>query len=372
MSLDGTPQGLSQVLLGEDSGMGRRWGSLARWLASSPGSIVKVLVGCVLATLFCEFALSSYWQYEMIFVALACVGAVGLNLLMGYAGQVSVGNAGFMAVGAFAGVWGSEHGGFLMAVLIGTVASGLVGGVVGLVCMRLRGFYVVLGTLALTYIAAFVFQEIESNAKVPGGFTLPLVSIGPIDVGFSNKNWLILSIAMLALALIVAKLLVDGRVGRSWMAVRESEAAASVIGINVRFYKLLAFIVSSAIIGLGGVGLAYFVGNVDYNTYTLALAVSYAAMILIGGMGSFMGPLLGAVLVTIVPVELNQISTVSIFGSFVTNNAAALELFIYGALVIIIMLVEPGGLSFIARRSGAFFVRLTRRHKVLQANEVSA
>jgi branched-chain amino acid transport system permease protein len=365
-------EGLSRSLLNADSDTAPRESNLARWSSSSPGSIVKVLVGCTLATLFCVFVLSSYWQYEMIFAALACVGAVGLNLLMGYAGQVSVGNAGFMAVGAFSGVWGGEHGGFLMALLVGTVTSALVGGLVGLVCMRLRGFYVVLGTLALTYIAAFVFQEIESGAKVPGGFTLPLVTIGPWNVGFSNKNWLILSIAMLALALIVAKFLVDGRVGRSWMAVRESEAAASVIGINVRFYKLLAFMVSSAIIGLGGVGLAYFVGNVDFNTYTLALAVSYAAMILIGGMGSFMGPLLGAVLVTIVPVELNQLSTVSFFGSFVTNNAAALELFSYGALVIIIMLVEPGGLSVIARRLGSFVFRLVRHPRALDTSEVSA
>lgn len=344
---------------------------VSRW-SSSTASVLKVLVGCALVALFCEFALSSYWQYEMVFAAFACVGAVGLNLLMGYAGQVSVGNAGFMAVGAFSGVWGGEHGGFLMALLVGTVTSGLAGAVVGLVCMRLRAFYVVLGTLALTYIAAFVFQEIESAANVPGGFTLPLVSIGSWSVGFSNKNWLGLSIGMLALALIVAKLLVDGRVGRSWMAVRESESAAAVIGINVRRYKLLAFITSSAIIGFGGVGLAYFVGNVDYNTYSLSLAVSYAAMILIGGMGSFMGPLLGAVLVTIVPVELNQLSTISIFGSFVTNNAAALELLSYGALVIIIMLVEPGGLSVLARRLGSLLVRTFRRHRNLDASGISA
>ncbi len=346
--------------------------SLARWLHSSMATVLKVLVGCALVTLFCEFAISSYWQYEMTFAAFACVGAVGLNLLMGYAGQVSVGNAGFMAVGAFSGVWGGEHGGFLMAVLVGTVTSGLIGAVVGLVCMRLRGFYVVLGTLALTYIAAFVFQEIESVANVPGGFMLPVVSIGSWDVGFSDKNWLGLSIGMLALALIAAKLLVDGRVGRSWMAVRESESAAAVIGINVRRYKLLAFVASSAIIGFGGVGLAYFVGNVDFNTYSLSLAVSYAAMILIGGMGSFMGPLLGAVLVTIVPVELNQLSTVSALGSFVTNNAAALELLSYGAFVIIIMLVEPGGLSVLARRLGSLVVRAVRRQRDLDASGMSA
>ncbi len=362
--------GLSTPLRNNEFGQVQREGQIERWMNSTPGSLIKVVLGSAIAALFCEIALSSYWQYEMVFAVFACVGAVGLNLLMGYAGQVSVGNAGFMAVGAFSGVWGGEHGGFLMAVLVGTVTSALVGVVVGLVCMRLRGFYVVLGTLALTYIAAFVFQEIESGANVPGGFTLPLVTMGPWDVGFSNKNWLILAFAMLAVTLVAAKLLVEGRVGRSWMAIRESEAAASVIGINVRYSKLLAFVVSSAIIGFGGVGLAYFVGTVDYNTYSLDLAVSYAAMILIGGMGSFMGPLLGAVLVTIVPVELNQLSTVSIFGSFVTNNAAALELLIYGALVIVIMLVEPGGLSVIVRRLSRLFVRPIRRDRTHVVREV--
>jgi branched-chain amino acid transport system permease protein len=348
-------------------------GVVSRVLRSaSLHSVVGVLLGCLLACLFCVFVLSSYWQYEMVFAALAGIGAIGLNLVMGYAGQVSIGNAGFMAVGAFSGVWGGDHGGFLMALVVGTVASGLVGAVVGLVCMRLRGFYVVLGTLALTYIAAFVFEEIESAAHVPAGFFLGSVSIGPISVGFSNKSWLILSISMLALVMILAKLLIDGRVGRSWMAIRESEAAAAVIGINVRFYKLLAFVISSAVIGVGGVLLAYLIGTVDYNTYSLTLAVSYAAMILIGGMGSFIGPLLGAILVTILPVELNQLSSVSFLGSFVTNNAAALELFSYGALVIIIMLVEPGGLSVIATRIGAFFIRLVKRSKDTDVSQVTS
>jgi branched-chain amino acid transport system permease protein len=207
---------------------------------------------------------------------------------------------------------------------------------------------------------------------VPAGFFLGAVSIGPISVGFSNKSWLILSISTLALIMILAKLLINGRVGRSWMAIRESEAAAAVIGINVKFYKLLAFVISSAVIGIGGVLLAYLIGTVDYNTYSLTVAVSYAAMILIGGMGSFIGPLLGAILVTILPVELNQLSTVSFLGSFVTNNAAALELFSYGALVIIIMLVEPGGLSVIAMRIGAFFVRLVKRSKDTDVSQVTS
>ena len=311
-------------------------------------STLPIWVGALAALGIVWFLLPSFYVYLSVLVVFACIGATGLNLLMGSAGLVSIGNAGFMAVGAFAAVWGYRAGGLLVALVAAAAASGVAGFLVGAVSMRLRGFYLVLSTLALQYVVAFVGQEIEQHTNHPAGFELPLPSLGFFQLQ-SDRHWFLFGLALLVAQLLIVHFVMRGRVGRGFLAIREYENAASVAGVNVPFYKLLAFTVSSAMIGVGGAVLAFYIGNVDYANYTLDVAVSYAAMVLIGGLGSKYGPLLGAVLITPLPALLAQIGGAN-QGGLLSQDASSIELLLYGLLIVAIVLIEPGGLAVFVRR----------------------
>ena len=329
------------------TGLGR--GSVARpGRADALLSTLPVWIGALAALGVVWFVLPSFYVYLSVLVVFACIGATGLNLLMGSAGLVSIGNAGFMAVGAFAAVWGYQAGGFLVALLAAGVVSGAAGFLVGAVSMRLRGFYLVLSTLALQYIVAFIGQEIEQHTNHPAGFELPLPSLGLFQLQ-SDRHWFFFGLILLVAQLLTVHFVMRGRVGRGFLAIREYENAASVAGVNVPFYKLLAFTISSAMIGVGGAVLAFYIGNVDYGNYTLDVAVSYAAMVLIGGLGSKYGPLLGAVLITPLPALLAQIGGANQSG-LLSQDASSIELLVYGLLIVAIVLIEPGGLAVLVRR----------------------
>lgn len=312
-------------------------------------SVAIVVVVAAALTAVITQTLPGYYVYTSVLVVLAGCGAVALNLLMGYAGQVSIGNAAFLAIGAFTAVGVAPYGGFLVGILAGAVASGLAGFIIGIPSLRLRGFYLVLSTLALQQIVSFGFEQVQGATNTPAGYTLDIAKIGSYEIQ-SDTDWLILAVCVLAIFLLVTSLLERSRTGRAWKAIREHEPAASVIGIDVARYKLLAFVISSAMIGVEGVLLAYYAGVVDYHTYTLDLAVSYAAMVLIGGLGTLYGPLLGAILVTVIPVVLKQIGSSGSGGSFLTKNSSSLNLLIYGVLIVVVLLAEPGGLAALAGR----------------------
>lgn len=313
--------------------------------------LIAVVVAAAITALGTQL-LPDYYVYTAVLVVLAGCGAVALNLLMGYAGQVSIGNAAFLAIGAFTAVGVAPYGGFLVGIVAGAVASGLAGLIIGIPSLRLRGFYLVLSTLALQQIVSFGFEQIQGATNTPAGYTLDIAEVGSHEIE-SDTDWLILSVCVLAIFLLVTSLLRRSRTGRAWQAIREHEPAASVIGIDVSRYKLLAFVISSAMIGVEGVLLAYFSGVVDYHTYTLDLAVSYAAMVLIGGLGTLYGPVLGAILVTVIPVVLKQIGSSGSGSSFLTKNSSSLNLLIYGVLIVVVLLAEPGGLAALAGRARA-------------------
>ncbi len=326
--------------------------------------MVSVVVGLVVAYVICVNFFSGYYQYLAILTALSAIGAVALNLLMGYAGQVSIGNAAFMAVGAFTAVLFNHWGGMPVAVLVGGVAAGIAGLLVGIPSLRLRGFYLVLSTLAFQFIVQFVFQEVEQGANQPAGFMLPLPTFGSYTLQ-SNAAWLTLSFAVLGAAMIATQFLVRGRLGRAWAAVREHEIAAGVSGVNVTRYKLLAFVMSSFIIGVQGALLAFYVGNVDYNSYGLDVAISYAAMVLIGGLGLFYGPLLGALVVNVVPAILLQLGSIGSGNGWISSNSTAIGLFIYGALIVVVVIVEPGGMADLIRRGALRLARPFARRRAV-------
>jgi branched-chain amino acid transport system permease protein len=281
------------------------------------------------------------------------LAAIGLNILTGYAGQLSLGTAAFMAVGAFASynfmlrIPGMP---ILLAFAGGGVMAALVGILFGLPSLRIRGFYLAVATLAAQFFILWFLSKVGwiSNYSASGVITAqPIVILGYEFNTPAAKYLLILSIVtIMALA---AKNMARGNVGRSWMAVRDMDVAAEVIGIRLMRAKLLAFAVSSFYCGVAGALFAYaYLGTVEPEAYSLDLSFRILFMVIIGGVGTVLGSFLGSAFITLVPVVLSVTVRYldSNIGLHIPESAISnLELMVFGGLIITFLIVEPHGLA---------------------------
>ncbi|MFO1311167.1 MAG: branched-chain amino acid ABC transporter permease [Burkholderiales bacterium] len=281
------------------------------------------------------------------------LAAIGLNILTGYAGQLSLGTAAFMAVGAFATynfmlrVPGMP---ILVAFALSGVVAALVGILFGLPSLRIRGLYLAVATLAAQFFIVWFLTRVGwiTNYSTSGVITAqPIVILGYTFSTPAAKYLLVLSIvAILALA---AKNMARGNVGRQWMAVRDMDVAAEVIGIRLMRAKLLAFAVSSFYCGVAGALFAYaFLGTVEPEAFNLDLSFRILFMVIIGGVGTVLGSFLGAAFVTLMPVALSMTVRFvdSLLGLHINESIISnLELMVFGALIIFFLIVEPHGLA---------------------------
>jgi len=281
------------------------------------------------------------------------LAALGLNILTGYAGQLSLGTAAFMAVGAFASfnfmlrVPGMP---ILVAFAGGGIVAALVGIVFGLPSLRIRGFYLAVATLAAQFFILWVLTKVGwiTNYSTSGVITArQIVILGYAFDTPASKYLLVLSIvSLMALA---AKNMARGNVGRSWMAVRDMDVAAEVIGIRLMRAKLLAFAISSFYCGVAGALFAYaYLGTVEPEAFNLDLSFRVLFMVIIGGVGTVLGSFLGAAFVTLMPVFLSV--TVRFLDSnlglhIAESTISNLELMVFGGLIIFFLIVEPHGLA---------------------------
>jgi branched-chain amino acid transport system permease protein len=281
------------------------------------------------------------------------LAAIGLNILTGYAGQLSLGTAAFMAVGAFASynfmlrVPGIP---ILLAFIGGGTIAALVGILFGLPSLRIRGFYLAVATLAAQFFILWFLTKVGwvTNYSSSGVITAqPIVILGYTFATPAAKYLLVLSIVtLMALA---AKNMARGNVGRSWMAVRDMDVAAEVIGIRLMHAKLLAFAVSSFYCGVAGALFAYaHLGTVEPEAFNLDLSFRILFMVIIGGMGTILGSFLGSAFVTLLPVLLSV--TVRYLDSNLNLHIAEsaisnLEFMVFGGLIIFFLIVEPHGLA---------------------------
>jgi branched-chain amino acid transport system permease protein len=281
------------------------------------------------------------------------LAALGLNILTGYAGQLSLGTAAFMAVGAFASynfLLRVPAMPVLLAFAGGGVVAALVGMLFGLPSLRIRGFYLAVATLAAQFFILWFLTKVGwvTNYNPSGVITAQRVVIfGHAFTTPVDKYLLVLSIVVvMALA---AKNMTRGNVGRSWMAVRDMDVAAEVIGIRLMRAKLLAFAVSSFYCGVAGALFAYaYLGTVEPEAFSLDLSFRVLFMVIIGGVGSILGSFLGSAFVALLPVLL------SVTVRFLHNNLGLhiaesaisnLELMIFGGLIVFFLIVEPHGLA---------------------------
>lgn len=325
-----------------------------------------LVLGLVLVVVVALFGVGANQQYLYVGDAalVAAIAAIGLNVLTGTAGQVSIGNAAFLGVGAYAAVLLGNHLPFLLVILIGGVAAGIVGLAIGLPSLRLRGLYLVFSTLALQFIASFVFTQYDNSTNAISGHPINVPTIGGLAI-VSEEQWYVFLLIAVVVVAVVVRAVLTGRPGRAWDAIRANEASAAIMGVDVRRTKLNAFVFSSFIIGVCGGITAYFVQNVSGDYFTLDMAVSYVAMILIGGLGSIGGAIAGAVVVTALPTVTTTVST-DLFGAgsntgFVQQNLPSINSGLYGLLILIFMFTEPRGLAGLARRLDGLVQRRSAR-----------
>ncbi len=275
------------------------------------------------------------------------LAALGLNILTGYAGQLSLGSAAFMAVGAFASynfmlrVPGIP---LLAAFALGGVCAAMVGIVFGLPSLRVRGFYLAASTLATQFFVLWALTKVRwfTNFSSSGVITAQKMTILGVDFETPDAKYLLVLGVVTVLAL-AAKNMVRSNIGRCWMAVRDMDVAAEVIGIRLRHTKLLAFAVSSFYCGVAGALYAYaYLGTVEPEAYGLDLSFRVLFMVIIGGLGSILGSFLGAAFIVLLPIVL---STVVHAAGISTAVASNLELMVFGALIIFFLIVEPHGLA---------------------------
>ncbi len=282
------------------------------------------------------------------FIILA-IAAIGLNLLVGYCGQISLGTAAFMSVGAYAAynlmirVDGMP---FLLALVLGGGIAALVGTVFGIPSLRIKGLYLAVATLAAQFFIDWLFARVKWFTNyAPSGS----VSTSPVDIfGWTvvspvDKYLLVLSVAIVLT--LAAKNLVRGHIGRAWMATRDMDVAAAVIGIKPLTAKLSAFAVSSFYAGVAGAlwGFVH-LGAWEPLAFNINLSLNLLFMIIIGGMGSLLGAYFGAAFILILPILLNQVPLW--FGVPISTALAShLEFMIFGSLIVFFLIVEPHGLA---------------------------
>jgi branched-chain amino acid transport system permease protein len=275
------------------------------------------------------------------------LAALGLNILTGYAGQLSLGTAAFMAVGAFAAYnFMARLPGLpvLLAFVLGGLSAAAVGIAFGLPSLRIRGFYLAASTLATQFFVVWCLTKIPylTNYSTSGVITAQKIVILGYAFDTPDSKYLLV-LAVVALMSLLAKNMIRSNVGRSWMAVRDMDVAAEVIGFRLMRTKLLAFAVSSFYCGVAGALYAYaYLGTVEPEAYNLDLSFRILFMVIIGGVGSVLGSYLGAAFIVLLPVFLNILAHSL---SLPTNVASNLELMVFGALIIFFLIVEPHGLA---------------------------
>jgi branched-chain amino acid transport system permease protein len=275
------------------------------------------------------------------------LAALGLNILTGYAGQLSLGTAAFMAVGAFAAYnFLARLPGLpvLLAFVLGGLSAAAVGIAFGLPSLRIRGFYLAASTLATQFFVVWCLTKIPylTNYSTSGVITAQKIVILGYSFDTPDSKYLLV-LAVVAVMALLAKNMIRSNVGRSWMAVRDMDVAAEVIGFRLMRTKLLAFAVSSFYCGVAGALYAYaYLGTVEPEAYNLDLSFRILFMVIIGGVGSVLGSFLGAAFIVLLPVFLNILAHSL---SLPTSVASNLELMVFGALIIFFLIVEPHGLA---------------------------
>jgi branched-chain amino acid transport system permease protein len=337
--------------------------SYAADMALYPLPIARWAVA-VFAGLFIAIVPLTLGEYPLSLINLcliAIVGALGLNILLGYTGQISIGQGAFMSVGAYTAAnlivrlglpfWITIPAGGLMAALIGTL--------VGIPSLRIKGIYLAIATLAAQLIIEWTINHVTwISGGVQSSIEIPRPSIFGVPLASEQKIYIFLMF-FVVLSIVATLNLVRSRIGRAFVAIRDQDIAAEIIGINIFRYKLYAFAISSFYAGVAGALESYYLGIANYEQFQIDVSIDYLAMVIIGGLGSVLGSIFGALFVTLLPIATRWL--LDGFGGLFLTQAnldklvPQLRLVIFGGLIIFFLIVEPDGLARLWRNIRNYF-----------------
>ncbi|WP_376788488.1 branched-chain amino acid ABC transporter permease [Thermoflexus sp.] len=318
----------------------------------------KVRLALFLAfVLVFPFVASPYWLNLANQIALATIGAIGLNILVGYTGQISLGQGAFMAVGAYgAGLLTVRLGvPWWASIPLAALVTAAVGTVFGLPSLRLKGLYLAIATLAAQEIVEWTVVHWTSLTGGVEALVIPAPRLFGLRVNTDFRFYWI-AVALAGLTALVTANLFRSRVGRAFVAIRDQDIAAEVIGVNVYYYKLLAFAVSSFFVGLSGALLAHYRTIISWERFTLETSIVYLAMIIIGGLGSIRGSFFGAAFMTLLPALIDTVgrSVQSVLPGFAAM-LPAVQQSIFGIIIIFFLILGPEGLAKLWRDIKDYF-----------------
>jgi branched-chain amino acid transport system permease protein len=312
----------------------------------------RLFILAAVAFAFCvvPFITSDYLFLSIIIPFLILtLAAIGLNLLVGYCGQISIGHAAFMAVGAYAAynlVLRAPFLNFLVVLVLAGLVASAVGMVFGIPSLRIKGLYLAVATLAAQFFIDWLFARVKwfTDYSHSGSVSPAPVEMFGWVVDSPRRKYLLL-LCIVVVFTVIARNLVRGHLGRAWMATRDQDVAAEVIGIRPVYAKLSAFAVSSFFCGIAGALWGFIhLGSWEPLAFNLTLSLNLLFMIIIGGMGSLLGSYLGAAFIVMLPILLNRIP--DLLGVPIsTATASHLEFMTFGVLIVVFLILEPHGLA---------------------------
>jgi branched-chain amino acid transport system permease protein len=306
--------------------------------------LLSFLVLLFIAPLF----LSNYWLRVFNLIGITIIAVTGLNILVGFCGQLSIGHAGFIAVGAYASavLTGKLDLPFPVALLCSGLVAGLIGLVFGIPSVRVKGFYLAITTIAAQFIIIWVINHWTSVTGGFNGINVPYASIGSF-VFKSNFSQFYLIIGITILCIFLAKNLTRTKAGRAFIAVRDNDLAAEVMGVNLFYYKLLAFFIGCFLAGIAGSLLAHSVGFITTDNFTFMDSILYIGMIIIGGLGTTLGPILGVAFIRLLDVGVLFLSPAlkSTFPALPSGFTTGIAPMLFGLVIILFLILEPRGIA---------------------------
>ena len=354
----------------------------SRLLRSRASRLIATILIVAVILIFFSVA-SDDWFTIVNYSLIAAIAALGLNVLSGYTGQVSLGIAFFMAIGAYTSAYlgGNAPSSPLDPLGLGLpffiwlpaagIVAGLAGALIGPTALRLKGFYLGIVSLSLIFIGQYIYLNARGITGGPQGRTFPVPAIGGATFDQQNslfglaltsgQQYFLLNLIVLALAAFFVYNVMRSRAGRAFRAVRDNETGATIMGVNLFEAKMGAFVLSSFLAGIAGALFASYSRYIIPDYWSLTLSIQFVAAIIIGGVASVWGSILGAAFVFGLPLVIDHFSLLPVGGTGIISSSD-LNALLYGLLIVVFLLFEPGGLIGLVRR-GQALTRKFNSHK---------
>jgi branched-chain amino acid transport system permease protein len=304
------------------------------------------IYGFIAFLFIAPFVLNDYLIYILNMIFIAVIGAVGINILTGFTGLISLGQGAFMAVGAFSAGYFSIHFHlpFYICIPLAGLFTAMVGAFFGIPSLRLKGLYLSIATLAAQFIIEFIIIRSDSITGGVEGLSIDYASIFGIELDDDFKFYF-LALPLAIIMTMAATNIVRSKIGRAFLSIRDNYIAAEAMGINLFRYKLTSFAISSFYAGVAGALWAYYTTIITVENFTIAVSIQYLSMIIIGGLGSILGSIFGATFLIILPEVLQTVSDVgSNYYPAMTQIVGSLKEMTFGLVIVLFLLFEPEGM----------------------------